>query len=292
MDKNPNVAEIELVVRASLLDGVSNGACIFCHEYSMALHHLAQLGKIRLKVTPVDMRRPPAYFRGQNPPLLVTDPDHVADDAGGDDHVAVDDGGDHVASNEPIATYIRKNIDGGRSLFVDDEQADTAISKLYRTFNSMLINDDAVYRKSLLSQLATIDRLLAERSGRFLTGDDLSLFDCRLAPRLQHILVAARHFVNFEIPTELKSLWRYLNDMSSIDCFSQSCPTDQDIISQYTEKLAASNDARRRCSFMATPERRPSSFMAAPVRRPSSFMVATPARRNSAVTGDNIFKKY
>lgn len=35
---------------------------------------------------------------------------------------------------------------------------------------------------------------------RFLTGDTMCCFDCELMPRLQHIRVAGKYFVDFEIP--------------------------------------------------------------------------------------------
>lgn len=58
-------------------------------------------------------------------------------------------------------------------------------------------------------------------------------FDCELMPRLQHIRVAGKYFVDFEIPAELAALWRYMHHMYQLDAFTQSCPADQDIINHY-----------------------------------------------------------
>ena len=83
-----SVPEIELIIKASTIDGRRKGACIFCQEYFMDLyllagtlyynlysihlaadtfnlHHflIAELKTISLKITTVDMKRPPADFR-------------------------------------------------------------------------------------------------------------------------------------------------------------------------------------------------------------------------------------
>ena len=84
-----SVPEIELIIKASTIDGRRKGACIFCQEYFMDLYLLAgtyivlqfvlfpscwyyfclppfliaELKTISLKITTVDMKRPPADFR-------------------------------------------------------------------------------------------------------------------------------------------------------------------------------------------------------------------------------------
>lgn len=45
--------------------------------------------------------------------------------------------------------------------------------------------------------------------------------------------VAGKYFMNFEIPTEFRHLWRYMLHMYQLDAFTQSCPADQDIINHY-----------------------------------------------------------
>ena len=57
------VPEIELIIKASTIDGRRKGACIFCQEYFMDLYLLAELKTISLKITTVDMKRPPPDFR-------------------------------------------------------------------------------------------------------------------------------------------------------------------------------------------------------------------------------------
>ena len=52
-------------------------------------------------------------------------------------------------------------------------------------------------------------------------------FDCELMPKLQHIRVAGKFFVGYEIPKNLEHLWQYIGEMYRLDAFSQSCPADQ-----------------------------------------------------------------
>lgn len=64
----------------------------------------------------------------------------------------------------------------------------------------MLVKKDEAKNNALLSHLKKINDHLANRNTRFLTGDTMCCFDCELMPRLQHIRVAGKYFVDFEIP--------------------------------------------------------------------------------------------
>jgi len=97
----------------------------------------------------------------------------------------------------------------------------------------MLLKKDEASKNTLQSQLIKIDEHLGKRGNRFLTGDTLCCFDCELMPRLQHIRVAGKYFMDFDIPTDLTHLWRYMYHMYHLDAFTQSCPADQDIINHY-----------------------------------------------------------
>ena len=46
-------------------------------------------------------------------------------------------------------------------------------------------------------------------------------------PKLQHIRVAGKFFVGFEIPESMTHLWSYIREMYQLDAFTQSCPADQ-----------------------------------------------------------------
>ena len=42
-----------------------------------------------------------------------------------------------------------------------------------------------------------------------------------------------KYFADFEIPEDMTSLWKYMDNMYHLDAFTQSCPADQDIINLY-----------------------------------------------------------
>jgi len=213
-----SVPEIELIIKASSIDGRRKGACIFCQEYFMDLYLLAELKTISLKITTVDMKRPPADFRSNfeaaQPPILI-------------------DNGVAILENEKVERHIMKSIPGGHNLFVPDSEVSKKIENLYNRFKVMLVKRDDASRDRVTALLKAIDEELAKKRTRFLTGDTLCCFDTELMPKLQHIRVAGKFFLDYEIPKEFRNLWRYIREMYKLDAFTQSCPADQDIIHTY-----------------------------------------------------------
>jgi len=218
---NGSVPEIELIIKASTIDGRRKGACLFCQEYFMDLYLLAELKTISLKVTTVDMLKPPPDFRSNfeatPPPILI-------------------DNGLAVLENDKIERHIMKNIPGGHNLFVQDQEVAKKIENVYSKFKLMLVKRDDSSRSVLHRHLTAINDHLAARDTRFLTGDTMCCFDCELMPKLQHIRVAGKYFAEFEISAELTHLWRYLRNQYQLDAFNQSCPADQDIINHYKQQ--------------------------------------------------------
>lgn len=218
MDGETNIPEIELIIKASTIDGRRKGACLFCHEYFMDLYLLAELKTISLKITTVDMLKPPPDFRSNfqatPPPILI-------------------DNGIAVLENEVIERHIMKNIPGGHNLFVQDQGVSKLIENVYSKFKIMLLKKDEHSKASLLANLKKINTHLESTGNRFLTGDTMCCFDCELMPKLQHIRVAGAFFADFHIPGDLTHLWKYMKLMYSLDAFIQSVPADQDIINHY-----------------------------------------------------------
>ncbi|XP_063598408.1 chloride intracellular channel Clic-like [Penaeus indicus] len=101
---------------ASTIDGRRKGACLFCQEYFMDLYLLAELKTISLKVTTVDMLKPPPDFRSNfeatPPPILI-------------------DNGLAVLENDKIERHIMKNIPGGHNLFVQDKDVAQRTENVY-----------------------------------------------------------------------------------------------------------------------------------------------------------------
>jgi len=214
----PEIPEVELIIKASTIDGRRKGACLFCQEYFMDLYLLAELKTVALKITTVDMLKPPPDFRSNfdstPPPILI-------------------DAGVAVLENEKIERHIMKAVPGGHNLFVQDKEVAGIIENVYSKFKCVLVNKDERSAANLEAQLRKIDRHLANKGSRFLTGDTMCCFDCELMPKLQHIRVAGKHFANFDISADLSALWRYMGTMYTLDAFTTSCPADQDILSHY-----------------------------------------------------------
>ena len=215
---SPSLPEIELIIKASTIDGRRKGACLFCHEYFMDLYLLAELKTISLKITTVDMLKPPPDFRSNfeatPPPILI-------------------DSGLAVLENDKIERHIMKSIPGGHNLFVQDKEVASKIENVYSKFKIMLLKKDESSKNNILANLRKINDHLEEKGYRFLTGETMCCFDCELMPKLQHIRVAGAFFADFHIPNELRALWKYFNEMYNLDAFTQSCPADQDIINHY-----------------------------------------------------------
>jgi len=227
--KTDDIPEIELIIKASTIDGRRKGACLFCQEYFMDLYLLAELKTVALKITTVDMLKPPADFRSNfdstPPPILI-------------------DAGVAVLENEKIERHIMKSVPGGHNLFVQDKEVATIIENVYSKFKSVLVNKDQRSKTGLENQLRRINAHLETKGTRFLTGDTMCCFDCEVMPKLQHIRVAGKDFADFDIPADLSSLWRYMGTMYTLDAFTTSCPADQDILSHYKMQQGAKMSRR------------------------------------------------
>jgi|ERR1712037_448051 len=114
-----------------------------------------------------------------------------------------------------------------------DSEVSRKIENLYNRFKVMLIKRDEASKNRVTAILKSIDEELAKKKTRFLTGDTLCCFDTELMPKLQHVRLAGKFFLDFEIPHEFSHLWRYIKEMYQLDAFGQSCPADQDIIQMY-----------------------------------------------------------
>jgi len=134
--------EIELIIKASTIDGRRKGACLFCQEYFMDLYLLAELKTVSLKITTVDMQRPPPDFRSNfeatPPPILI-------------------DRGLAVLENDKIERHIMKQIPGGHNLFVSDKEVQILTENVFRKFKVMLLKKDDASKTSLLQNLKRIN---------------------------------------------------------------------------------------------------------------------------------------
>ncbi|KAG2467948.1 CLIC5 protein, partial [Polypterus senegalus] len=70
---------------------------------------------------------------------------------------------------------------------------------------------------------------------RFLDGDELTLADCNLLPKLHIVKIVAKKYRNYEIPTELTGIWRYLKSAYERDEFTNTCAADKEIELAYLD---------------------------------------------------------
>ncbi|NXP96475.1 CLIC6 protein, partial [Passerina amoena] len=105
--------------------------------------------------------------------------------------------------------------------------------------------------KSLLKALKKLDNYLnsplpdeidaysteeiAASSRKFLDGDELTLADCNLLPKLHIIKVVAKKYRNFHFPPEMTGISRYLKNAYARDEFTNTCPADQEIEYAYLD---------------------------------------------------------
>lgn len=207
---------VELFIKAAR-DGVSPGGCPLCQRLHMVLLMKSTLGQMKLTVTPINMAKPPPDFKkmaGRLPAIqhddeTMTDPDE-------------------------IVQYVDKHFHYPPMAY-DNIKAAEACRDVFSKF-SFFIKDVASSPAALITELHKLNDYLMTSPHKFLCRDGLDHLDCLMLPKLQHIRVASRDLKGFEIPADLKGFWRYMDAAYHTDVFTQTCPSDQEIVSQWMEK--------------------------------------------------------
>ncbi len=110
---------------------------------------------------------------------------------------------------------------------------------------SYFIRDIASKPTNLESELEKIDKFLMENTNeenKFLNGKTMSLLDCSLLPKLQHIRIAGESIKKFKIPYKFRYLWKYLENAYASDQFMKSCPPDREIIWHWSRSFVSHKD--------------------------------------------------
>lgn len=210
---------MELLVKAGA-DGSSIGDCPF-----------AQFVRIVLEIKGIEYT--------VSPHSKDTKPRWLLDGYDGKMPCLVHDGEAYTESDN-IANYIRFFYPEP-PLPRGSEEARVAVGDFFPTLASFLKNTDddrdASLEASLVSSLSRIDAHLASQSADVLTntpmfmdGPKMCLVDCSLAPKLHHMLIAADHFKNFEVPEEFAALRAYMDAIFSIEEVSSTCPSRDDVV--------------------------------------------------------------
>jgi len=232
--QNSDRPVIELFVKAAV-DKMKNGGCPICHRYFLVFYILRERGLIDLVVTTFLPENPPKevldFSNGKHYPLVKV---HKGLDSNGQDMSGVEC--DTVDEIEQLLDRFDCDDMYGRRESKKEARAEQVFEDLYKKFNILLkgLGDE----KPLTRILHRIDEYLQEEDGQqFLVSDRLARADCYFLPIVQHVRVAGKAYKDYEIPTELTYLWRYLARAYDTDAFKESCPADREIITHYTDKV-------------------------------------------------------
>jgi hypothetical protein len=208
--------KVELFVKAAK-DGVSPAGCPLCQRINMILLMKANLGQCKLTVTPINMAKPPPEFKkiASRLPAIIHEDETLTDP-------------------DEMVAYIDKHFHYPPMAY-DNVKAAEACRDVFSKF-SFFIKDVATSPAALIAELQKLNDYLASSPHKYLCRDGPDHLDCIMLPKLQHIRVASRELKDFEIPNELTALWRYMDKAYHTDEFTQTCPSDQEIVSHWVDK--------------------------------------------------------
>jgi len=207
---------VELFIKAAK-DGVSPGGCPLCQRMHMVLLMKANLGNMKLTVTPINMAKTPLDFNKSVSRLpaiihndeILTDPDE-------------------------IIQYIDQHFHYPPMAY-DNIQAAEASRDVFSKF-SFFVKDVSATSAPFFAELRKLNDYLASSPHKYLCRDGPDHLDCMMLPKLQHIRVVSHELKATELPHDLTAFWRYMNTAYHTDVFTQTCPSDQEIVSHWVEK--------------------------------------------------------
>ncbi|XP_036162833.1 chloride intracellular channel protein 3 [Myotis myotis] len=226
-------AKLQLFVKASE-DCESVGHCPSCQRLFMIL----LLKGVPFTLTTVDTRRSLDVLKdfapGSQLPILLYD-------------------GDAKTDTLQIEEFLEETLGPPEfpSLAPRYRASATAGNDVFHKFSAFIKNpvpeqDDALYQQ-LLRALARLDGYLRaplddelarepqlhESRRRFLDGDQLTLADCGLLPKLHIVDTVCAHFRGAPIPAQLRGVRRYLDSALQEKEFKYTCPHSSEILAAY-----------------------------------------------------------
>ncbi|MGH0163315.1 UNVERIFIED_CONTAM: hypothetical protein FKN15_004723 [Acipenser sinensis] len=254
--------QVELFVKAGL-DGQSIGNCPFSQRLFMVLW----LKGVTFNVTTVDMRKKPEVLKdlapGAQPPFLLYGTEVKTDTNKIEEFLEENLSPPKfpkLAAKNPESNTAGLDVFSKFSAYIKNSNPamnDTlekgllkALEKLNGFLSSSLPSPLTPLSLSSGEEAAQspgkaerIDENSAEDESvstrHFLDGDELTLADCNLLPKLHIVKVVCLKYRGFEIPRSLSSLWRYLDSAYAREEFSSTCPADLEIEQAYTSVARA-----------------------------------------------------
>lgn len=230
--------EIILYVKAGI-----DGECIGNCPFSQRLFMILWLKGVVFNVTTVDLKRKPADLHnlapGTHPPFLTFN-------------------GDVKTDVNKIEEFLEETLTPEKypRLAAKHRESNTAGIDIFSKFSAYIKNtkqqNNAALEKGLTKVLQKLDDYLNtplpeeidanicgdEDKGsrrKFLDGDELTLADCNLLPKLHVVKVVAKKYRNYDFPAEMTGLWRYLKNAYARDEFTNTCASDQEIELAYAD---------------------------------------------------------
>ncbi|XP_054852802.1 chloride intracellular channel protein 5 isoform X2 [Eublepharis macularius] len=233
-EKDP---DIELFVKAGV-DGESIGNCPFSQRLFMILW----LKGVVFNVTTVDLKRKPADLHnlapGTHPPFLTFN-------------------GEVKTDINKIEEFLEETLSPPKypKLAAKHRESNAAGIDIFSKFSAYIKNtkqqDNASLERGLTKALKKLDDYLrnplpeeidagstAEEKvskRKFLDGDELTLADCNLLPKLHVVKIVTKKYRNYEFPAEMTGLWRYLKNAYARDEFINTCAADKEIEIAYAD---------------------------------------------------------
>ncbi|KAF1521103.1 Chloride intracellular channel protein 3, partial [Eudyptes chrysocome] len=232
----PSMAEkpqIQLFVKASE-DGESVGHCPFCQRLFMVL----LLKGVPFTLTTVDVKRALDVLKdfapGAQLPVLLYN-------------------GEPKTDTVTIEDFLEDKLGPPMfpSLVPRYRESSLAGNDIFHKFSTFIKNpvpaQDEALQRNLLRALLKLDEYLSApleyelahdphlraSQRRFLDGDQLTLADCNLLPKLNIVQVVCQHYRRFGIPKDLRGVWRYLNGASETKEFKYTCPNSEEVVQAY-----------------------------------------------------------
>ncbi|XP_034016996.1 chloride intracellular channel protein 1 [Thalassophryne amazonica] len=236
-----NAPKVELFVKAGS-DGQTIGNCPFSQRLFMVLW----LKGITFDVTTVDMRKKPEVLNdlapGAQPPFLLygnevkTDTNKIEEFL--EEHLSPPKY-PHLAARNPESNTAGNDIFAKFSAYVKNsnpqlnENLEKALLKTFKKLDDYLGSPlpDEIDQNS--------DDEVTSSSRPFLDGQELTLADCNLLPKLHIVKVVCLKYRNFSIPQSLSNFWRYLNAAYAREEFASTCPADNEIHFAYSSVAKA-----------------------------------------------------
>ncbi|XP_063794134.1 chloride intracellular channel protein 1 [Pseudophryne corroboree] len=229
--------EVELFVKAGS-DGQAIGNCPFSQRLFMVLW----LKGVTFNVTTVDMKKKPESLKnlapGSQPPFLLFR-------------------GDLRTDTNKIEEFLEETLCPPKypKLAAKNPESNTAGLDVFAKFSAYIKNSNPALNqnleKGLLKALRILDSYLNaplpdeidENSAedetvsqrKFLDGDELTLADCNLLPKLHIVQVVCEHYRGFKIPDEFSGIQRYLKYANQREEFFNTCPAKDEIVQAYGE---------------------------------------------------------